>query len=206
MPGLTQTQVSDFYKITSEKPYSVSQIAEYFQNKYFLSEHIKKVYKKVYNFLQMQAGKFLFLLKKEDSILWIRANPQNPLTLIFDKQISSQTGIVNERQLKQNKKIKTDSTVENDLEGLKNARPERWKAAHKCSRCTGFGYTDKETGDFIYTNNIYFECIREFQNYISRIRTENIEMYHSFDGNPSLLRLSVCPIKLVSPLRKGRRK
>ncbi|AAM05985.1 predicted protein [Methanosarcina acetivorans C2A] len=184
MSGLSQSHISDFYKITSEKPYSVSQIADYLKETHFHNENIQKVYKKVYDFLKTQKGKLLFMLRKEDSILWVRANPQNPLTLIFDKQITSQT---------ENKNSRTNDP--DSLDGLKNASPERWKAAHKCSRCNGFGYVDKETGDFIYTNNIYFECIKEFQNYISRIRTENIEMYHSLDGDPVFARQVALPYK-----------
>lgn len=204
MAGLSQSQVSDFYQITSEKPYSVSQIADYLKTKYSLSESIKKIYKKIYDFLQTQAGKFLFLSKKEDSILWVRANPQKSLTLIFDKQISPKTEFVNGQPRKQDKEIKEDSTIDNNLEGLKNASPERWKAAHKVSRCNGFGYTDRETGDFIYTNNIYFECIKEFSDYISRIRTENIEMYHSLDGDPIFSQAICLPYKtrFTSPERQ----
>ncbi|HIH73955.1 MAG TPA: replication endonuclease [Methanosarcina sp.] len=70
------------------------------------------------------------------------------------------------------------------MEDLKNTNPERWKALHKLSRCNGFGYMDRETKEFIYTNNIYFEVIEGFSEYISRITTENIEMVHSMDGNP----------------------
>ncbi|WP_440947873.1 rolling circle replication-associated protein [Methanosarcina sp. T3] len=127
-------------------------------------------------------------MKKEDSILWIRANPQKPLTLIFDKQISAETKIKSGEQGKTYKNF-------DDLEGLKNASPERWKAAHKVSRCNGFGYTDRETGDFIYTNSIYFECIQLFSDYISRIRTENIEMAYSMDGDPVFARSVALPYK-----------
>lgn len=195
MAGLSQRHISDFYQITSEKPYSVSQIAEYLKEKYSLTLPIKKIYKKIYDFLKTEAGKFLFFLKKEDSVLWVRANPQNSLTLIYDKQISSQTELVNGRHCKQKKNSKEDSTVDKALEGLKNASPERWKAAHKVSRCNGFGYMDRETGDFVYTNNIYFECIKEFEAYISRIRTENIEMYHSLDGDPIFAQAVCLPYK-----------
>lgn len=173
MAGLTQAQISDFYKTTSSKPYTVTQFAKYLKEKYSMNETLKQVAKKVYDFLKTVTGELHFLSKKEDGLLWVRANPQKPLTLISDKQITFETEKRNSRH--------SDS---DSLDGLKNASPERWKAAHKVSRCNGFGYTDKETGDFIYTNNIYFECIKEFQNYISRIKTENIEMYHSLDGDP----------------------
>ncbi|MDQ1251736.1 MAG: hypothetical protein QG646_847 [Euryarchaeota archaeon] len=181
MPGLSQAQISDFYKITSEKPYSVSQIANYLKEKYKLKETLKRIYKRIYDYLTTQAGKLHFLMGREDSILWIRANPLNPLTLIQDKQITDKTELDSERHCNTSKKPYKHSET---LEDLKNINPERYKALHKLSRCNGFGYMDRETKEFIYTNNIYFEVIGGFGEYISRINTENIEMVHSMDGNP----------------------
>ena len=184
MAGLSQRHISDFYQITSEKPYSVSQIAKYLIEKYSLTEPIKKVYKQLYDFLNSLPGKLHFFLGKEDSILWVRANPLNPLTLIQDKQITDKTESTSGRNCLTLEKTKKSYKHSETLEDIKNTNPERWKALHKLSRCNGFGYMDRETKEFVYTNNIYFEVIQLFGEYISRINTENIEMVHSMDGNP----------------------
>jgi len=100
--------------------------------------------------------------------------------LIQDKQVFDKTELGNERHCDKFEKTYKHSE---HLEYLKNTNPERWKAVHKLSRCNGFGYMGRETKEFIYTNNIYFEVIQGFGEYISRINTENIEMVHSMDGN-----------------------
>ena len=46
MPGLTQRQLSDFYTMTSEQPYSASQVAKYLKEKYNLKESLKRIYKR----------------------------------------------------------------------------------------------------------------------------------------------------------------
>ncbi|AKB35514.1 hypothetical protein MSSAC_0924 [Methanosarcina siciliae C2J] len=167
--------------MTSEQPYSASQVAKYLKEKYNLKESLKRIYKRIYDYLKTEAGKLHFLIGKEDSILWIRANPLKPLTLIQDKQVSDKTELDNGRHCETEPKTYKHSE---NLEDLRNVNPERYKAMHKLSRCNGFGYMDRETKEFIYTNNIYFEVIQGFGEYISRINTENIEMVHSMDGNP----------------------
>lgn len=205
MPGLTQRQISDFYEMTSGQPYSASQLAKYLKEKYNLKEPLKRIYKRVYDFFKTQLGKLHFMTGREDSILWIRANPLKPLTLIQDKQVSEKTELDSGRHC--DKSEKTYKHSEN-LKDLKNINPERWKALHKLSRCNGFGYMDRETKEFIYTNNIYFEVIQGFGEYISRINTENIEMVYSMDGNPIFSSKVHLPYKtrFTSPERQAANK
>ncbi|HIH73914.1 MAG TPA: hypothetical protein HA306_01035, partial [Methanosarcina sp.] len=104
MPGLTQRQISNFYEMTSEQPYSVSQLAKYLKEKYNLKEPLKRIYKKIYDFFKTQLGKLHFVTGREDSILWVRANPLNPLTLIQDKQVSDKTELDSGRHCDQPEK------------------------------------------------------------------------------------------------------
>lgn len=182
MAGLTQAQLSDIYKMTEKEPLTISQIVEK------LRLIGKKAYLKIYNFFQTHKSTVHFLTKKEDGLLFVRANPRNPLILIQDKQIATKTKL----DISQPRTTKPESE---EMERLKTASPERWKAVHKLTRCNGFGYMDRNTGDFVYTNNIYFECIKLFQEYMTRTRMENIEMYHSMDGDPTFARSIYLPYK-----------
>lgn len=172
---LIQTQITDMWDSCFESPKTIKEIAEF----------LKVPYMTVYNFLKTHAGKIYFMLAREDSYLWIRSNPQaqpgKALNLISDKQPPKET--------------KNASGEDCGLEGLRRAAPERWKAVQKTLRCKGYGYTDEETGDFIYTNSIKQECIQLFKDYISRIRQENIVIAHSLNGDPVFSRDLDLPYK-----------
>ena len=170
MAGLTQAEITKIWDKTQNSAFSTKQLAT----------SLNIAYKKLYDFVKSQRAKLIFLVQKDEGILWVRANPTTPLNLIFDKQKAKETEFASGQPC--GKIEKPNSTT--DLKGLKHASPERWKVAHKLSRCNGFGYVDQETGDFVFTNNIYQESITGFGDYITRIRQENIEMAHSMDGNP----------------------
>ncbi|AKB26324.1 hypothetical protein MSMTP_2855 [Methanosarcina sp. MTP4] len=164
MAGLTKAQISDIWAETSEKPLSMKQIT---QN---LGLDGKKGYLQVYNYFQTKKARSHFFMRKENSILWIQANPQNKLDLILDKQNSKKTKLVIGRH--------------HSIPGVKRASPERMEAILKTTRCKGYGYTDKKTGKFIKTNNIKEENIKLFWNYINRVSKEKITYTRSTDGDP----------------------
>jgi hypothetical protein len=129
----------------------------------------------LYNFFKTQIAKTLFYIEKAGGFLWIRTNPfffsHSSLDLILNKQSSPKTKTRSARQYKK-------------LEGLKRAGPERLEASLKLNRINKFGYYNKETKEFVYTNTIKQEIDELFQTYCNRVRKEKIILSRAPDGNP----------------------
>lgn len=70
------------------------------------------------------------------------------------------------------------------LNGLNRAGPERLEASLKLNRINKFGYYNKETKEFVYTNTIKQERDELFQTYCSRVRKEKIVLSRAPDKNP----------------------
>lgn len=170
MTGLTHAQIYTIWTLTAETPLSVKKIAN------SLGLIGKKGYLKVYNFLLTKVAQQHFFIKKEDCILWVRANP------LSSPQSDCQLDLNINLQNPNTTKIKSER--HHQIPGIKRAGPERLEAILKTTRCKGYGYTDKKTGEFIKTSNIREEDILLFEQYIDRTSREKIVYTRSVDGDP----------------------
>jgi len=152
-----------------DEPKTVSQISS------MLLLKGKKALMSLYNYFQTQKAKTIFFLEKLAGYLWIRTNPlffsPGQLDLILDKQSAPKT------------KMSTGSTYAK-IENLNRASPERLEAVLKLNRINKFGYYNKETKEFEYTNNVKAEIDDLFLSYCSRVRQEKIILTRAPGGNP----------------------
>lgn len=161
-----QKAIQDF---CLDGPKTIPQIAA----KLFLEG--KNAIMQLYNFFKTQAAKTMFYIEKASGLTWVRTNPlffsDNRLDLILSLQNSPQTKINNGKQYEK-------------LNGLKRAGPERFNAAQKLNRINKFGYYNKETKEFVYTNTVKQEIDELFQAYCNRVSKEQIVLTRAPDNNP----------------------
>lgn len=152
-----------------DSPKTIPQIAA----KLFLEG--KKGIMSLHNFFKTQIAKTIFYIEKAGGFLWIRTNPlffsNSSLDLILNKQSSPKTKNTSGKQYEK-------------LTGLKRAGPERLESALKLNRIKKFGYYNKETKEFIYTNTLKQEIDELFQTYCDRVRKEKIVLTRAPDRNP----------------------
>lgn len=134
----------------------------------------KKGLMSLHNFFKTQIAKTLFYIEKSDGIKYIRTNPLffgSKTRLDLSKRLSHDTKTENGKQYEK-------------LNGLKNAGPERFEAALKLNRINKFGYYNKETKEFVYTNTVKQEIDELFQAYCNRVSKEKIVLTRAPDNNP----------------------
>ncbi len=135
----------------------------------------KNAIMQLYNFFKTQTAKTLFYIEKASGLTWVRTNPlfflHNSLDLILNKQSSPETKMINSQQYEK-------------LSGLKRAGPERLEACLKLNRINKFGYYNRETKEFVYTNTIKQEIDELFQAYCNRVSKEKIILSRAPDNNP----------------------
>lgn len=144
----------------------------------------KKGIMSLHNFFTTQTAKTLFYIEKSEGIKYIRTNPlffiNEKLDSIFRKRNSHSSKINSSKQYEK-------------LNSLKNAGPERTEAALKLNRINKFGYYNKETKEFVYTNTVKQEIDELFQAYCNRVSKEQIVLSRAPDGNPVFAQDLVIP-------------
>lgn len=174
MAGLSPTQKQGIYEMLKDAPLTIQKIADK------LGLTGKTGYQQVSRFLRGTKAKIHFLVENVDSVLWFRANVQNPLffsakslDLICDKQNSEKTEM----------KPETTTGVEHDqLSHLARASPERLTAILKLNRIQSLGHY--EDNEWIEHNRVRAEVQAGYSSYCNRVEKERLDMAYSPTGSP----------------------